>query len=193
MVHVFRTNGTVLSIPWDQVFFCIAALPQRGWEIQGHVLEKDEITIKETFALPVNGVGDNDREQLPRYWEFIRRYMEEGPAAVAQRVEYCLPITDRKESFTQGIHRFHGQVHALPAVLLIPVLLLYMLPYPGRWIAMHTSKLPVWPQEIEDACVIDSDDPFRKDASTNKPITDHTLIYMVLAFGAALLAAWVWW
>ena len=39
MVHVFRTDSTVLSVSWDELFFCIAALPQNNWEIQGHVLE----------------------------------------------------------------------------------------------------------------------------------------------------------
>lgn len=193
MVHVFRTNGTILSVAWDEIFFCIAALPQNAWEIQGHVLDKDSGMVKETFVLPVTGAGENDRDQLPRYWEFVRRYMEDGPAAVAHRVEYCLPIADRKESFTDGFHHLHGQVHGLPALVLIPLMLLiYVLPYPGRWIAMRTSKLPVWPKEIEDVCVIQPSDPYRRDASTNKPITDHTLVYVVLAFGVAL-AAGAWW
>lgn len=193
VVHVFRTNGTILSAPWDDIFFCIASLPQNAWEIQGHVLDKGNGMVKETFVLPVTGTGANDRDQLPRYWEFVRRYMEDSPAAVAHRVEYCLPIADRKESFTDGFHHLHGQVHGLPALVLIPLMLLiYVLPYPGRWIAMRTSKLPVWPKEIEDVCVIQPSDPYRRDASTNKPITDHTLVYVVLAFGVAL-AAGAWW
>lgn len=193
LVHVFRTDGTVLSELWDELFFCIAALPKNNWEIQGHVLEKDGVTVKETFALPANGTGAGDRDQLPRYWEFVRRYMEEGPQSVAKHVEYCLPIADQRERFADGFHRMHGQAHALPAPFLIAVLLfLYIVPYPGRWLAMRTSKLPVWPKEIEDACVIEPNDPFRKDASMNKPVTDHSFIYLVAAVGAGLLL-WAWW
>lgn len=193
MVHVFRTDGTVLSKPWDELFFCVATLQKKNCEIQGHVLDKDGVTVKETFAFPATGTGEADRAQLPRYWEFVRRYMENGPQAVAKRVEYCLPIAEQRETFAGGFHRMHGQAHALFAPILIVVLLvLYVLPYPGRWLAMRTSKLPMWPKEIEERCVIEANDPYRKDASTNKPITDHSLIYLVAAIGIGLLV-WAWW
>lgn len=191
MVHVFRTDGTVLSVPWDEVFFCIAALPQRNWEIQGHVLEKDGVTVRETFAFPVNGAGERDRDQLPRYWEFIRRYMEDGPGAVAKNVEYCLPIAEHRESFAEGFHHLHARAHAAPTPLLVGVLLIYLATYPGRWIALRTSKIPQWPKEIDDVCIAEANDPYRKDASNNEPITDHTPIYFVTAIGIALLA-WAW-
>jgi len=192
MVHVFRTNGTVLSAPWDAVFFCIAALPQRNWEIQGHVLDADGVTVKETFALPVIGTGERDREQLSRYWEFVRRYMEDGPGSVARHVDYCLPISERQESFADGFHHLHARAHATPTPILVGVLLIYLVTYPGRWIALRTSKIPQWPAEIEAANVIEANDPYRKDSSNNIPVTDHTPIYFVVAIGIALLA-WAWW
>lgn len=192
MVHVFRTDGTVLSAPWDEIFFCIAALQQNNWEIQGHVLKKDGVTVKETFALPANGTGAADRDQLPRYWEFVRRYMEDGPQSVAKCVEYCLPIADQRESFTFGFHRMHSWASVAPLPLVIFMLLVYIATYPGRWLAMRTSKLPVWPREIENVCVIEANDLYRKDASTNQPITDHSLIYLVAAIGIGLLV-WTWW
>ena len=37
----------------------------------------------------------------------------------------------------------------------------------GRWIAMRTSKVPVWPADVEATCAIDSGDPFAIDASIN--------------------------
>lgn len=192
MVYVFRTDGTVLSALWDELFFCVAALPQNNWEIQGHVLEKDGVTVKETFAFQVVGTGEADRAQLPRYWEFVRRYMENGPQAVAKHVEYCLPIADQRESFTFGFHRMHSFAGAGPLPLMIALLLIYLAAYPGRWLAMRTSKLPMWPKEIEEHCVIEANDPYRKDASINKPITDHSLIYLVAAIGIGLLI-WAWW
>ncbi len=192
MVHVFRTNGTVLSVPWDEVFFCVAALPQNNWEIQGHVLDADGTTVKETFALPVIGTGERDREQLSRYWEFVRRYMEEGPSSVARLIEYCLPIAERRESFADGFHHLHARAHAAPAPILIGVLLIYLVTYPGRWFALRTSKIPQWPAEIEAVNVIETNDPYRKDSSGNAPVTDHTPIYFVVAISIALLV-WVLW
>jgi hypothetical protein len=34
---------------------------------------------------------------------------------------------------------------------------------------MHTSKIPQWPQWVEEECAITPDDPFVKDHSTNAP------------------------
>ncbi len=168
MVHVFRINGTVLSVPWDEVFFCIAALPQCNWEIQGHVLDKNGVTVKETFAFMLHGTGDADRDLLVHYWEFVRRYMEDGPNSVAKHVKYCLPIVDKKESFAFALQRAHFEVGALSILIQIPFLLMYLAIYPGRWLAMRTCKIPVWPDEIERVCPIDANDPYRRDASTNE-------------------------
>lgn len=192
MVHVFRVDGTVLSAPWKDLFFCIESLPQNNYVIQGHVLDIDGVTVKETFAFPVTGTGAVDRDELPRYWEFIRRYMEEGPQPVAKHVEYCLPIANQRESFSFGFHRMHSWASVAPFPIMIWMLLIYLGSYPGRWLAMRTSKIPLWPKEIEESCVIELNDPFRKDASMNKPITDHSLIYLVAAIGTGLLV-WAWW
>lgn len=170
MVHVFRINGTVLSVPWDEVFFCIAALPQRNWEIQGHVLDKDGVTVKETFAFMLNGTGEMDRDLLVHYWEFVRRYMEEGPSSIAEYVKHCLPIADKKEGFIFAFQRMHFDVGSVSILLQIPVLLIYLAIYPGRWLAMHTCKIPVWPDEIERVCPIEANDPYRRDASTNEKL-----------------------
>jgi hypothetical protein len=40
---------------------------------------------------------------------------------------------------------------------------------PGRWFAMRTSKVPVWPNEIEDICPAEPGDPYMKDARINPP------------------------
>ncbi|MDR2324181.1 MAG: hypothetical protein LBE51_02075 [Acidovorax sp.] len=193
MVHVFRTDGTVLSSSWDDVFFCISELPRNNFEIHGNILNDDGDTVKETFAFMLWGVGVRDLGELLRYWEFVRRYMEEGPESVLNIVEYCLPIKNQRESFAFGFHRMHGESAHVNFIFQIVFLLMYFIFYPGRWIAMHTSKLPIWPQETEEACTIDPDDPFRKDASMNKPIADNLPIYFVAAVGIALLAAWVLW
>lgn len=163
MVHVFRINGTVLSVPWDEVFFCIAALPQGNWEIQGHVLDKDGVTVKETFAFSEIAGSAVEREWLKRYWEFVRRYMEDGPSSVIGFVKFCMPFGEERETFKWFFHRVHALFGLLGLLLFFPI-------YPGRWLAMRTCKIPVWPDEIERVCPIDANDPYRKDASTNEQL-----------------------
>ena len=196
VVHVFRTNGTVVSVPWESIFFCMVgvrntAAQPKNWEIQGHLLGDDGITVKETFALPSTGVGDGDRDQLLRYWEFVRRYMEDGAQAVERHVSWCLPIARQRERFTDGFHRMHSFAAALPLPLMIFLLLIYLSTFPGRWISMRTSKLPEWPLDVESVCTVAPNDPYGRDASTNPSIADHSLIYVVSVIAAAVLI-WVW-
>ena len=164
MVHVFRLNGTVLSVPWDEVFFCIAALPQGDWEIQGHVLDTDGVTVKETFPLSYY-TSTSGLPVLERYWEFVRRYMEEGPEDAAHRVEIFMPVADRKETIANGFHRMHAEFGGNFIMTVLGAALALIL-IPGRWIAMQTSKVPRWPREIEEACRIEPGDPWVRDATT---------------------------
>lgn len=160
-VHVFRVDGTVLTADWDRLFFCLGRSYQaRQWTIQGHVLADDRKTILETFSFPQPAFGDTERDLLRHVWEYVRRYMAEGPAGLVEQTPVVLPIASKRESFWFGWHR----THAIGGLMLLPVYLFF---YPGRWIAMHTSKIPIWPVEIEAQCAISADDRFVRDVSTN--------------------------
>jgi hypothetical protein len=50
---------------------------------------------------------------------------------------------------------------AILSFLFFPLTLMYAI---GRWVAMRTSKQPVWPAEIEAECAIAPDDPYLVDA-----------------------------
>ncbi|MEJ8674581.1 hypothetical protein [Chromobacterium amazonense] len=52
MVHVFRQDGTVLSVKWDKVFFTQILVTYGMWDMVGHVLDEDGVTVRETFGLP---------------------------------------------------------------------------------------------------------------------------------------------
>ncbi|HDS9358556.1 TPA: hypothetical protein QH850_001064 [Enterobacter chengduensis] len=168
LVHVHRLNGTVFTVPWDKVFFTTglshAKGPTKAWYISGHVLADDGVTVTETFCLPASHLI---REELFRHWEFIRRYMEEGPEAVVDAVDICTPVDGRREGYTFGLLRllmnFSGStIFLFP--LTFPVCLVLSF---SRYIAMLTSKIPTWPQEVEALCPIDPDDPVNLSAATN--------------------------
>lgn len=168
LVHVHRLNGTVFTVPWGEVFFTTglshAKGPTKAWYISGHVLADDGITVMETFCLPASHLI---RKELLRHWEFIRRYMEEGPEAVVDAVDLCMPVDGRREGYTFGLLRllmnFSGSTILL-FPLTFPICLVLSI---SRYIAMQTSKIPVWPPEVEAQCQIDPHDPINLSAATN--------------------------
>jgi len=164
-VHFFRLDGTIRSVPWEKVFFTSGLSHRKDFNkdyyISGHILADDNETVIDTFCLPST---DSDRKQLERHWEFVRRYMEEGPAPV---VNFCLPIAGKREGYQFGLlyslYLFNGA-----PMFLFPLLfaLSFILSIP-RYIAMVTSKVPVWPENIEAQCAAAVDDPYAIDASSN--------------------------
>lgn len=181
MVHVFRLNGTVLSAPWDELFFTRSigvSKIDKNWNVRGHVLDKDGVTVKETFAL---GFWDGREEAMKHYWEYIRRYMEGEPMDYfvssldgnsKEGEDFCLPILFNRESWWFGFNRnlvvadTRGTFSFQPSFLFFaPISFVVSV---GRYIAMRTSKQPHWPADIEAQCVIEPDDPYERDARHNQ-------------------------
>lgn len=169
-VYVFRTNGTVLKAKWDSLFFTCSQerdLWGKTWNVRGHILDADRKTVLETFSLAVIGVS---REEIEPHWEFYRRYMENGPQAALGELELiCLPRLDqRRESFRFGWERLIINFKGFPllGLVMLPIFSVCAL---GRWLSMRTSKIPQWPQWVEDECRIAPADPFVRDRSTNAP------------------------
>ena len=67
-----------------------------NWDIRGLILDQDGVTVKETFAFCI---ATSRIENAYSHWEFLRRYMEEGPQAVLDAVLYCMPVDGKRESF----------------------------------------------------------------------------------------------
>lgn len=169
-VHFFHTDGSTASVPWDDIYFTLAASGAM-WGVRGHVLAEDRWTVIDTFALSHTGVIyshelDPTTEQysspdfVRAHWEFVRRYMEEGPEEAARQVQFCMPVDGRRETAMGGAQRVFANFAGNSTVFL-----LFLFPFLAwislvRVFAMRTSKVPVWPAEIEAACKIESDDPF---------------------------------
>ncbi|MEW9208420.1 DUF6708 domain-containing protein [Citrobacter werkmanii] len=168
MVYVYQVNGEVLSVPWSKIFFTSAsskgAMPE--WGIDGHLLADDGETVVNTFSLAVSVMGS--KKLLSEYWEFIRCYMEEECVDdLADMVTLCPPVENRKEGYSFGLQyllKIDSRLEWIHLPIKLPLALLASV---ARYIAMQTSTIPQWPQEVLDACQPDPDDPINVSAANN--------------------------
>ena len=68
------------------------------------MLADDRNTVLDTFSFSVDST---DQDELRSHWEFMRRYMEEGPQDAYKRVEVCMPLNGQKESFRVAFSVFY--------------------------------------------------------------------------------------
>jgi hypothetical protein len=178
-IYAFRRNGTVCKAAWDDVYFTLpvnSGLITKQQYVACHVLAEDKKTIIETFALNVSTAGLQGEHELRGLFEFYRRYMEKGPANLIDCIKledgtpekfYCLPPIDKqRESWFFGWRVINAEVNGL----LIAQILFQPFFFPQsffRWLAMRTSKIPQWPQWVEDECQIEKDDPWLRDYYNN--------------------------
>lgn len=171
-VYAFRRDGTVLKAGWEDFFWTIYKATHVGGgdvNVMGHLLDKDGVTVKESIGLSMVGVAPNEEglERMRTFFEFFRRYMEEGPGPVLDALKptplIMLPgIDQERESWFFGWEHLTGSAKGFPLIqLLLQVFYLPMSLF--RWIVMRTSKVPQWPQWVEDECRIEPNDPWVRD------------------------------
>ncbi|WP_155696732.1 DUF6708 domain-containing protein [Burkholderia stagnalis] len=169
-VYVFRRDGTILSARWDDLYFALRVNSRAAGfctvGICGLVL-KDSKTVEEMFVF---GYASTSRENCLRHWEFIRRYMEEGPRAVLNvpGLGLYLPIADKRETLYEGWIELVSNDAWNPVFkwLMFPFHVLFFI---GRLVNRVTSKVPMWPADVEAACRIEPGDPYVRDSSLNPP------------------------
>lgn len=168
-VYVFRRDGTVLKVGWDNIVWTIYGhnIGTRDLFVVGHVMADDKKTIKETFGLSLTTAGRAGEEKLRNHFEFFRRYMEEGPGPVLDALKptplIMLPGIDKeRETWAFGWERL--TLHENGSLFWMVLYQVFAFPESFmRWIVMRTSKIPQWPQWVEDECRIEPGDPWVRD------------------------------
>ncbi|SQJ22619.1 Uncharacterised protein [Serratia rubidaea] len=171
LVHVFSVDGEVYSAPWDKIFFTTGDCVEYKYEkrkyhdIRGHVLAEDGKTVLKTFTLPVSAAR---REELYPNWEFVRRYMEEGPEAVADVLQLMPPVEGRREGIGFGYwYLMFSASYGAPLPVVPFLMVLYLTAWPFRVFAMYSCKIPRWSKEVDAQCEIAADDPWDISAAQN--------------------------
>ena len=172
LVHIYQISGEIITVPWNEIFFTTSR--QRISDcIVGHLLAEDKQAILNTFSFGYVG----PKEELSLYWEFIRCYMEEGCLEeLAETVLFCPPVEKQKEGYIAGLQRLmqiDSRADWLLLVLNLPFALIESI---ARYIAMQTSKIPQWPQDVLDACAVDPNDPVNVGAENNQPHRWRTVL-----------------
>ncbi|WP_426167100.1 DUF6708 domain-containing protein [Pseudoduganella sp. R-34] len=168
-IYIWRRNGEVFSAPWDKTFFyvrCYSKGAVQMGDIVGHILSEDRQTVKDSFTL--SSYTSSDATDLRLHWEYFRRFMEDGPAQPYRMLKICLPIAKRRETWWEGFMRLslllHGSV--IMQIMATPFNLPASL---GRVFAMRTSKIPRWPDWVEQECAIAKDDPYVRESGYEAP------------------------
>ncbi|MFM0168826.1 hypothetical protein PQR33_05685 [Paraburkholderia sediminicola] len=170
MVYAFRHNGPggVVQVPWDKAFFYVHRQASNsmmgGAPTLMRCLVLDHTSkVVNTFSFglrTVNGASESSEYgrqvlyQVQANFEFIRRYMEEGPTAVPPVKKYLPREPSLRNSMRVwfyglgDIGRASSALRAFSFVMSGPVFVLAVLHY----IAQLTSREPIWPAEVEVAC-----------------------------------------
>jgi len=159
MVHFYMgREESVVSVPWNEGFFHVGKGLRETFlnDVRCHVMDGD--VVKQTFAI---GQYYDDERVIRALWEFIRRYMEDGPDAMdlpAHRRYISLSMAPTfKNSYTAVMTSIGVGLLPLRFVLM-PLLFPLVV---CRWLVMRSCSPPTWPEDIENESRIDADDPHR--------------------------------
>jgi len=156
MVHFHLGNKAgVATVPWEEGFFHIG----RGMgetflnDIRCHVMDGD--VVKQTFAI---GHYYDDERVVRALWEFIRRYMEDGPDATGLSLQQRYISLSMRPSLFNCYFTVMISASTSPFIgwALMPLLAPLIL---CRWLVLNTCSVPRWPEEIERESEIAADDP----------------------------------
>lgn len=158
-VHVFYTPklGGPRSYDWDDIQATITAFDNGGYFVLNLLAATPDGThYYDSF--PVGGELVKE-EECRGWWEYIRRYMEEGSDSVPEPGWYHTDRLSLKESFLRWfplreMRRDKARGHDIRysqrrMVLMSPMLALFAL---GHFVSMLTSRKVVWSKEIREAC-----------------------------------------
>ncbi|MCH7390268.1 DUF6708 domain-containing protein [Acinetobacter dispersus] len=165
-VYVIQPDKKLLVANWEDFHIGLQQYGRRGWDVRFSLLDEQE-KVTETFALPYTGHSQYDSFLLA-HWEFLRRYMEDDSAKASYAaVQEVFPIHNRKEYFRETVERVMiaatgsdqpvNRTQRLIFWGLFPISFIFLV---GRMLSIKTSKIPKFPDWVEQECQIEVNDPY---------------------------------
>ncbi|USA54874.1 hypothetical protein NDN13_06745 [Acinetobacter sp. C32I] len=138
---------------------------------------------------------DVEAAQFASNWEYIRCYMEEGIEESYKVVRKLIPLDKKRESLLQSVKKawyFSPKDYSFKEVETLQgagyvvdiqktysdaflsnlfkglFFFIVMICFIGRPFVMHIAKRPKWTKQIEDACVVDTNDPYNYEKHPNQ-------------------------
>ncbi|BDM22358.1 hypothetical protein KMS_R21150 [Pseudomonas sp. LRP2-20] len=156
-VHLHRPKncGGIVTFPWHATG-STAVLPEDDWLSAGMRLalvwhpSRTGLPHMETAFIGKQGQGGSE---LRDEWEFIRRYMEEGPATLPRpklSTQLPSPIQAFSAQF-EGLGRFIRNSSWLLKLALLFVWPAFVIIGTAHWVSLMLCWRPRWPKIIREA------------------------------------------
>ncbi|MBW0446000.1 hypothetical protein EN871_27855 [bacterium M00.F.Ca.ET.228.01.1.1] len=176
MVHAYRGAGAkgVISVPWEKAFFFVEPRKKdplsrtNSFNIRCHVLDNAG-NVQQSFSVgsSVTSLSAESTEagakivgELADQFEFIRRYMEDGPSAVPspEVVPTNVSLSNSLKIWLRSDKKFLASRNP---IAMLGLLLSPFAAFTGllHYIGQLTSQQPVWPEEIERECELGRGEP----------------------------------
>lgn len=179
-VHIIHSNHEEQTFDWETLAIHIQRHDGVANDVRCNTVENGIIT--QAFSLPYLEYD----EQLLSHFEFVKRYMlaetDDELAEVKAAVTQLHPMHKGKESISDSFRLSQRWFYFSKTDLEAPVTFadrkfvflfypFWALHFVGRVLCMLTSKTPQFSLAVEEACLIDPDDPHNLNKNPPEPQT----------------------
>jgi hypothetical protein len=155
-LHRPRYAGGVVSLDWDKVITGLSTNDVASIGVPLPLLWYPQDTPNGMTEITLVGRLARSETELRQRWEFIRRFMQDGPASLPAKPKTIgrFPWPWRSIQTTLGlvwpIFRMSSLRWAIPLLILIsPIMLIFAI---GNWLSQLLCWEPVFPRAIRQAC-----------------------------------------
>jgi hypothetical protein len=155
-LHRPRYAGGVVSLDWDKVTTAFDGKDEGSVGIPLILLWYPQDTPNGLWEMVMVGRLAHSDIEIRQRWEFIRRFMQDGPASLPANPKTIgrFPWPWRSIQTTLGlvwpIFRMSSLRWAIPLLILIsPIMLIFAI---GNWLSQLLCWEPVFPRAIRQAC-----------------------------------------